>query len=378
MSNTDPYENSVLVERIKKSSSKIRIGFFDIDSTLTGNDQAVNALRTKLDELGFGIVFVTARTEEMPMSEYQFNKSVEMGLERPAPNLGTDPLTGKHFYAPAETIEPPGILDPDIIAGSTGTRILVGQIGGGFMPDLEYENALCNSDRNWRETTLKLIENLNLPKDTYQLSPADSPGNYENLITDVYYPKYRIQLIFESLEKKTLFKEKFIESLHDSKAIEKLSVHVGKYLVTDDSNPLKNMYSVYIVPERGSKADAVNSILKNISEHANIDQSQMDVVIAGDAYPDILMCIYGAREGAKVTGIMVGGSRMSVSLVDPSISHFAGEDLSHLKQRLTGQKGEFIYTRRNGEHRKLIIGDSKYPGLIGPETILRYISDSFE
>ena len=93
------------------------------------------------------------------------------------------------MYAPPEEVEPAGVLDGDIIAGSTGTRILVRQAGGDYLEDTLWSGQFGVSPAEWRTGALELValatEHAGIKP---RLSAIEHPDNYEAGTSDVFPP----------------------------------------------------------------------------------------------------------------------------------------------------------------------------------------------
>jgi hypothetical protein len=152
------YEKSTLIKKLlkaKKRQKPLRIAFLDIDATMTGSTQTTNKTRRELERLGYAVVYVTSRTEEMLMTSEVYMASRDNGFDRPVPHLGL--RNEKHIYIPTENVEPEGILNPDAIAGSTGTHILLKQEDNSYQCDFTYNNMLQTDPRTWREQTMHFV-----------------------------------------------------------------------------------------------------------------------------------------------------------------------------------------------------------------------------
>ncbi len=144
----------------------------------------------------------------------------------------------------------------------------------------------------------------------------------------------------------------------------------------EDSNPDKGRYSLYVMPALGHKARAVNEVVQKTCEALGIQRNDLELFFAGDSMPDVSMGLHGGL-GTQATFLIVGGSRLTDAFVNPTVSHFAGESLAHIKQRLT-KKNDGIYEFHEPlglPTREVIIGHYAYPGTIGPESILSYLEN---
>ena len=192
----DPYADSVALARVRASLDQdqpVRIAMLDIDSTLTGDPDTSARVRAMLEARDYLVVFNTSRTEEMVMSRASYAASCATGrFHRPPPHLGH--AVDRRIDVPQEEAEPAGLLDPDIIAGSTGTRILARQRDGAYLPDEEYGSGEPLEPPEWRKRASALVEAINTPDPLLEPAPIESAANYDDGISDVYPPDYRIQL----------------------------------------------------------------------------------------------------------------------------------------------------------------------------------------
>src|SRR5258708_2393989 len=159
------YKYSKALDILKKNlkeDKKLRLAFLDIDSTMTGNKETTNLVRRALTTLGYVVIFVTSRTEEMLMTKRAYQSSLSLGFSRPQPKLGK--LKNQRYYLPPEEVEPWGILDPEIIAGASGTKILVAQLLGGYKEDKNYAEHLYESPDKWKKEVLKILKILDPQK----------------------------------------------------------------------------------------------------------------------------------------------------------------------------------------------------------------------
>lgn len=326
----DIYENSSVRKKLSQNFIK-RLAFLDIDSTLSGNNQASSAVRKKLEEKGFVISFVTSRTEEMVMSCQAFEKSKKYLFSRPKPLLNIK--NNRHYYIDPQITESKSLVDPDIIIGSSGTQILIKQLDGGYQTDKSFLKHLYQQPDAWRKKTLKLLEKFK-PKFAFRLSAIEKPEHYTKQITNVFPPQFRIKLEFAKVAEKEKFQE--ILSKIDS-------VHV-----VDDSNYSRDKLTLYLMPKNSGKAQATEHTIDQICREFAITQQDLEILIAGNSFPDLEMGLHtGLR--SQVTFILVGNLRVSESLLKQT-KHFTNK-------------------------RKFVIGDQLFPGTKGPETILAYLNN---
>lgn len=368
------YKESTIIERCIKNKLQdrpLKIAFVDIDSTLAGHPTVTKKAREKLEALDYILVFATARTEEMVMSKSAYEKSVELGFIRPKPRLAK--RRDKYSYVDPK-IHSANLVDPDVIIGSTGTQILLKQTDGGFGKDNSFEEQFELSSRKWRKTAFDLIDQIDPEKQYIQIAPIESQEYYNQRKTNVYPTSYRVKVIFQTVKEKIRFLE-----------VVEAKEYAKQFGFTDDSHPEKNYFSLYIMPHKASKRYAVEHVVNNIvkqlqislKEH-KINKSDLQVLLAGDSYPDLNMLLYGAS-GTRATAIAVGGSRLTQVLTHESMHTYAGENMKRFKKNLTicnGEKGHysFIDIETQQPHvRNIIFGDYAFPKTIGPETILAYL-----
>jgi hydroxymethylpyrimidine pyrophosphatase-like HAD family hydrolase len=358
-------QSSIIAKCIKNKhqDKPLKIAFVDIDATLAGHPTVTKKAREKLEALDYVLVFTTARTEEMVMSKSAYEKSTALGFTRPKPRLAKK--RGKYTYVDPKVYSA-NLVDPDVIIGSTGTQILIKQPEGGFRKDHSFEEQFNIPSRTWRRTVFDFIDKIDPEKGYIRLAPIESQKYYNQRKTNIYPTPYRVKIMFQTVKEKI----KFLEAVKAEK-------QAKQFNFIDDSHPEKNQFLLYITPRKASKRYAVehvvNNILKQLQislENHTIKKSDLQVLLAGDSYPDLNMLFYGAS-GTKATAIAVGGSRLTHVLTHESLHIYAGENMKHFKKNLKirkGGKGHYSFTDRN-----IIFGDYAFPKTIGPETILAYL-----
>lgn len=355
-----------------RSGRPCRLACLDIDSTLTGDPQTANEVRALLEQSGYVVVFVTSRTEEMILSEVFFEAAREQVDRRP-PLLGRE-AERRRYVAPEEEV-PQGLLDGDIIAGSSGTRILVKQLDGRYLPDFAYEGAYGVESAIWRDRTLQLAQAL-IARGGCQGGPAaiDLPGNYEAGLVDVAPPNYRIQLDFSTLQDKRCFLEELatVRSGNDAER----AAWARSVRVTDDSKPATGLYKVFLTPREGSKARAAERIVGELARAARLPRRALNVFFAGDSFPDLGMGLFGGL-GTEATLLLVGESRLVDALTGEGGSNFAGEDVSAIRRRLSpaGRVGYYRFRLpcANLGSRTVVIGDEAFPKTTAVDTVYEYL-----
>lgn len=344
------YLQSTLLSKLKrreKLHKPLRIAFLDIDSTMTGSIKSTNATRRKLEKLGYIIVYVTARTEEMIMTSVSYTASRKLGFTRPVPKLAR--LADRYIYTPVELIEPMGLLDPDVIAGSSGTQLYIKQKTGGYISDEGFYSNL-KVTKNWRKDVKNLIEKYNSPSKKAYFALYETPKNYIKGLTNVYPPKYRITVLFQSAKIKNEFRS-FIKNTLKSENI------FTNIRLTDDSEPARDLHQIHITPKDGSKTKAVDHIINQICTLLTIERSKLHVLIAGDGHADFDMGMRAAR-GTCATFLLPGGSRL-MPLLRCNDTHpdILDDALESLKSQIQASKIKGHYKNLMHENRELIICD---------------------
>jgi hydroxymethylpyrimidine pyrophosphatase-like HAD family hydrolase len=360
------YDESCIIRKIKKrkrDNLPLKVAFLDIDATMTGSKHTTNMTRQRLEQLGYAIVFVTSRTEEMMLSEKAYNRSVKKGLDRPAPKLGV--YNGKHVYAPPEQVEAAGILDPDIIAGSTGTHILVRQHGGWYTTDNVYEEQFGTSSEEWRKQIIDVINQYNTNGQKAYPADYESSDKYNNGLVNIYPPKFRIVLYFQSSKEKTAFRQ------YIRQAQPPLNLRIN-----DDSHPSKEKHVLCLTPRHGSKRRAVDRIISTVCAAASVERSELEILIAGDSLPDLDMGMRAAK-GTNATFFLVGGSRLAHALTCAKEHiEILEKQLCEMKLCMKALKNPGYYSLIQQEsfvERQIIVGDEACQGSLAVESMLRFL-----
>ncbi|GAC1401345.1 MAG: hypothetical protein NVSMB52_15160 [Chloroflexota bacterium] len=353
-----------------------RLACLDIDSTLTGRSSTTNAVREMLESAGYVVMFDTSRTEEMILTSAAYGIAKNGGqLQRPPPHL----LRGSHGqeYVPPEEVIPRGVLDADIVAGSTGTRILVQQSSTTYDVDTQYEASYDEASRNWRAGCLQLLSRLRDRGSAFELSAIDIEENYRAGTSDVFPPTYRIQLNFRTVDEKLHFRRCLSDLLradvHGTRTGHSLGSNVR---ATDDSKPDADAYKVFVTPRRGSKFHAVERVIDQLVQVTGVRRQSLHVLFAGDSYPDLSMGLLGGI-GTSATFLIVGGSRLVPCLTDDTVNTFAGESVRTVRKRLTRTHRRGWYTFMHPvwgkQERTVLLGDFAFPGTEAVETVYEYL-----
>jgi len=340
--------SSNIFQNIQQQSPANKLAFIDVDHTLTANpweteekdlldSRLTNQAMALLKKAGYCCILNTSRTEEMCMSSKQYMLSKQYyHFKRPAPQIGMG-RDGRRFYIKPEDFYPINFLDLPIIISSSGAKISVLQNEGGYREDTDFYPAHFPSLAVWREKTISILHSFNLP---FRLSPIESTHNYYQHVTDVFPPDYRIQLYFRSLHELIQFTQK-------------IKSQKNNFFLTNDSDPEKQLYTLYITPKKG-KYEVIEHIVNKI----NISE----ILIIGDSLPDLEAGLHTYSPEIKKTFLLVGGSRLTSYLIDAHKTSFAGINLNVIKKQLSSFKNKYI------------IGDLAFPKAIGPRSIIEFLS----
>lgn len=328
-----------------------KFAFIDIDNTLTGNgsgtgnSQLIMQVRKLLKKKSYLFCPTTSRTEEMMMSQKTYEKSKEIYfLKRPPPKLFFD--QGLYYYKDPLLVEPLGILDGEIIISSSGSKIFVKQTNNAYQEDICFYDKAFPDPQTWRNTVTTQINNINNVKNIVKLSSIEYADRYSSGTNNVYPPDYRIQLFFTSIKDKLFFISKLLKIKKSSK-----DVSINTLNITYDSDPKKNKISVYLTPKNG-KIDAVNHVMEHL--RLDLDITAPELLLVGDSWPDLEMGLFSAVDIPNGTFFLVGGSRLRNFIQ-------------------TDDKGVYYY-KGNGYERKVVIGDIIFPGKVGPDSLIEFLS----
>lgn len=370
----NPYLQSTFIEKLKtslKKHQKARIAFLDVDATLTGHTESLKQVKAYLEKLDYTVCLVTARTEEGVMSKRQYNLSTRFGFSRPKPKLSK---TNNQFcYIDPLMCEPQEIIDPDIIAGSTGTAIVLRQFEGGYAKDEDFEKKLPLSSHYFREHVFRIMSYANKDASVVMPAPIEYKGNYEKGISNVAPSDFRVSITFQEMADKKLFlyalgKLKSNESLCKKYKISPTVVE--KVRLSTDGHCDRGKYRGYIIPSHGGKTRSADHIISSVCKEVGIERGQIETLFAGDAFPDLKMGLY-AGLGTVAKFVLVGGSRMTNYLVKKEHTDFAGEELSEIKKSLRPTKREGYYQFQFGDMlRTVILGDIAFKNTIGPQSLV--------
>lgn len=347
-------------ELSKKISKNKKIAFLDIDLTLTGLPEMQQKVRILLEKKGFALVFVTSRPYELVLSDDSLKKS--SALTRPLPKTEIH-KNGKRFHADLNTISAfKGLLNPDIVASSTGLELYIKQLNGEYLKD-ETFNGFPFSSRDWKSKVNKLLKVIAQEKIRFIVKNTEDIKNYHNHETDISPIDYRFQLDFPTLDDKKIFIKK-INSLKNDLPV----------FFLDDSEPEFNIYSMYIFPKRAEnlKASAVDYVLQKITKTTDIKLKNIQTLVAGDSYPDLGMILYSAKE-TRGLYCLSGRSRLAKCFTDISIKNYLDISVTSWKKDLKRKKpGIYAFNDRT-----IYVADELFPGLWGAESLYHFLQSSY-
>jgi hypothetical protein len=345
---------------IKKIQKTKKIAFLDIDLTLTGLPDIQEKTRELLEKKGYSLVYVTSRPYELVLSDYAIKKSST--LTRPFAKTEFH-KNGKRFHTDLNTIGAfQGLLNPDIVASTTGLELFVKQSNDEYLKD-ELFNVFPFTSKAWKSDVKKLLKTAAQEKLRFTVKVTEDIKNYHNHEADIAPIDYRFQIDFPGLEDKKIF----IKKLNDiKKAI--------PVFFLDDSEPEFNIYSIYLFPKKAEnlKAEAIDYILEQITRQDDIQLKNIQTLIAGDSYPDLGMILYGAKDTHGLFYIS-GRSRLTKCFTDPFIKNYLDMNISSWKNNLHKKKPG-IYTFNE---RTIYIADELFPGLWGAESLYQFLQSSY-
>jgi len=354
---------SNIYQNIKQSSTN-KLAFIDVDNTLTANPwgteekdlldaKLTNQAIALLKKAGYCCILNTSRTEEMCMSSKQYMLSKQhYHFKRPAPQIGMG-NDGRRFYIKLEDFYPINLLDLPIIISSSGAKISVLQNEEGYREDMDFYPPCFLSPKDWRKETMLWLSKIKSAF-SFSYSPIESEDFFVSQKTDIFPPDYRIQLSFPSVHE-------LIQFSMEMKRQKPL------FFLTNDSNPDKHSFILYITPKRG-KFEAIEHVISQLIESLLFKKEQdIEILFIGDSFPDFEAGIHNYTHfEAKKTVLLVGGSRLFSYLNDKNQNNFAGIDLTYIKKQYTDTITKNIQT--------VILGDLAFPKAIGPRSIIEFLS----
>lgn len=398
----DPYSDSVFLKKLKERQQQglpLKIAFLDIDSTLTGNPGDAQRVRELLDQQGYATVFVTSRTGEMVMSRDSFEKSKAAGFKRPAPKLGQQDGLRVGAFAD-EVVDFKGLYDPDAIAATTGSEIMIRQEDGSCIEDFDFRTQMREEHEAWRQKTLDIARLVDPNQELGTWASIENSQNFEEGKVDVFSPDTRIQIDFKAPDKKVdstgatdsgnsetvdtkvyfqrmqELKSRIFSLSKDPNIPSDLKKHLLNIRLTDDSNPDKGRYSLYLTPHRGYKARAVEQTINQAQQLLGAKNSDFELLFAGDSWPDVAMGLYGGV-GKKGALFLASGSRLSKTFTEENLTDFAGQGVGAMKGRMkSSEDGNIEANMPLGTRRTVILGDELFPGMSPVSSVRAYLEST--
>jgi hypothetical protein len=383
LANDTAYSNSIAIKKIKKRITHremVRIAFLDIDSTMTvsgssiADPQSAERVREKLEQEGFVIFAITSRVEEMLMSRASYEKTVARGdlaladgAKRLPPHLKRNGDGTFSEQYPDDNSAFTALYDFDGMFTQTGAVGYVRQEDGSYAKDREYELHIKNESGHWRDKTRAILETV-LPKtlvekDMAPIDAFDDTSGEKNGSVDIATPTdARMQCMFETLEEKQQFENAVKLSEENKEMSEDIKEKLHDIRVTDDSNPEKGVYSIFVTPRYGWKTHAVEHVISQICDDTAIARKYIEIIYAGDSYPDLTAGLYGGL-GTKATFILAKNSRLEDFFLNKENNEFAGIKLQAIKKRLVvnSRRGEGAYFIPLHGKREVIIAGRMFP-----------------
>ncbi len=349
------YTNSTIWQKL---DNEPRIAFLDIDLTITGSPETQQNIRSLFEQNGYSIVFVTSRPYELLLSDASLAHSPR--LSRPPSKIALDKNNTYYHVDLARTESFAGLLDPDALADTTGARIYLRQQTGEYRRDRDYD-VMDLSASQWREQVLDLLKIISNTLSNFKLKKIEDSSNYEKGFATISPPDFRIQVDFKDNKEKKLFR----------KHISKLNPPI---YTLDDSEPEKNIYSLFLFPRQADflKAQAVDRIVDMILKTKGINPDKLSVFLSGDSFADVNMGINSAK-GTQATFFLPGGARMSRYFSDKAIKDYDDVDISLWKKQLK-QKAPGHYEIQN---REIYISDELFPGALAGESLLHFLQNIY-
>ncbi|MFA6388923.1 MAG: hypothetical protein WCW27_06725, partial [Patescibacteria group bacterium] len=189
----------------------LRLAFVDIDSTMVGDIPDQHNARKLIEQKGYVLCFITSRTVELVMSWKNRKKSSPTVKNRPKAKLKKNNQNKLIIVDPLKLPIMSDLIDPLIIAATTGVELLVQQKNGGYQYDTIWQQQLkrFGTETAWRNYCFKLIQTFNkiFPNSATSCLPVENIKNYTCGKTSIAPPSYRIQIQFTSWKTKELFKK---------------------------------------------------------------------------------------------------------------------------------------------------------------------------
>jgi hypothetical protein len=359
-------KESTTLGKLKKNTKKglpPKIALLDIDDTLTGNPKAQQAVRNELDEQRYTVVFISSRPYELMLSDGSIKKS--SSLVRFPSKAGKNESGKRYHIDLTELTQFRGLLDPDIVIGTTGIDILIRQKNGEYLKDKKYIDSIGMNAADWRKKVINLLGCIDSKSSHFRFRPIEKAKNYDEDLVDVSPPEYRIQIDFKRETDKKLLVNKLTKLIKEG-----LSIPLE---FIDDSDPAKNRFSLYFFPFNGLhiKSAAADYVLDRIERELEIGKTDMQVFIAGDSIPELYMGLYSAKK-SSVQFFIPTGARITNIFLEKNNYDFVGIDITKIKKNLL-QKSEGVYIFNN---RNIYIGDILFPRTSPAESVLSFLHSS--
>ncbi len=353
-----PYVQSVLVERMRATMHDTILDLDGTDDGTEGEREAVDCLAREQGSLIYG----SARTEELMMSDEEYALSVERyGFTRPRS------LKSVSAYYQNQT-------DPHAMCPFGGIPHLL-QKNGGFDADDEYAELAGMKDW-YKDTRLALARLDNDLKIQNALASIEDAENYRAGTADVMPLPYRIQLDFRGRDAE-------LQMLEVRNRITSSMVLVGlprNVRFVDESNPAHERCTLYLAPRFAPKGRSVSFLLRKAAKVADVPLASRSIDMAGDTFTDLSM-LGALPEASDVRFLLAGGSRLAPHFTPGHERYgtpFAGKPTKGLCARLQPLGPPGIYSLRlPGAYapRTFVNGDEAYPGLVGAASVKQFLSE---
>lgn len=360
VSHPDAYANSVLVGRLSDTG---HVTVLDLDGTNDGSPES----RAEVDDVARqrgAIVYASARTEELMMSDREYALSVERyGFSRPRSHKPV------HTHYQSQ-------IDPDAMCPFGNVPQLL-QKGGGYASDQDYLDLSGMKDWYW-STRRALVELDGDLKISNALASIEDERNYASGVADVIPLKFRIQLDF-------LGRTAFDDMMDIRKRITSSMVLFGmprNVLLVDESNPAKERFTLYLVPRYAPKGRSVDRMIRKAVGFQSMPLSEITFDAAGDTFTD--MSMLSALPGVKGSRFLLsGGSRLASHYTmghDLFGTPFASVRTRAICRRLTATRipGVYDFSMPGQPPRTFVNGDIRYPGLVGSESVRAFMEDTLD
>lgn len=300
----DAYESSSAVKKLleaKQQKGPLRLAFIDIDNTWSGNPKDQQTVRDLLENNNYVVVQITNRGSDICLSSE---------------------------IDPAQKTALQGLLDPDILAASLGTELLIKQVTGAYQADAEYLSKLPPAIQDWQGNIRQLVQHY---------TPA--PYSFRTHYLDI--PVFRVELECDSPQ----VAEKLMAELTRDPA--SASLHVAH----DNS-------TLIITPRGFSKEDAVERILNALSRTLHASAGNFHLLFAGDSDADVAMGLSSGRD-SEATFVIPGGASIN-------------EIVKLTKLGKIDMVSQGVYWFPNAT-RHVVVGDEAFPGTLGPQTLIAWL-----